>query len=153
MQARAGQSIEQADLLVLVRDCTDDRPPPPLTRQPDLRVATKLDLSPDARLGADELGISALREWNLEELRRRLDLLAFGQPCGGDALALNARHVQAVQQAREALARALPRVFDQSPELLALELREALDALGSILGTVGPDELLARIFSSFCIGK
>jgi tRNA modification GTPase len=36
---------------------------------------------------------------------------------------------------------------------LALELREALDALGGVLGNVSPDDVLGRIFSTFCIGK
>jgi tRNA modification GTPase len=37
--------------------------------------------------------------------------------------------------------------------LIAAELREALDALGAILGQITPDDVLGRIFSSFCIGK
>ena len=40
-----------------------------------------------------------------------------------------------------------------TPELLALELREALDGLGHVLGQISPDDLLGRIFSTFCIGK
>ena len=38
-------------------------------------------------------------------------------------------------------------------ELIAIELREALDCLGHILGTVYSDDILDRIFSKFCIGK
>jgi tRNA modification GTPase len=38
-------------------------------------------------------------------------------------------------------------------ELIALELREALDALGRVLGQVTPDDVLGRVFASFCIGK
>jgi tRNA modification GTPase len=68
-------------------------------------------------------------------------------------LALNARHVQAIHDAREALLRAGERSQDSGAEVLALELREALDALGSILGSVTPDDVLARIFAGFCIGK
>jgi tRNA modification GTPase len=38
-------------------------------------------------------------------------------------------------------------------ELLAAELREALDELSQILGVVTPDDILGKIFSAFCIGK
>jgi tRNA modification GTPase len=38
-------------------------------------------------------------------------------------------------------------------ELIALELRDALDSLGRVLGQITPDDVLGRIFSSFCIGK
>jgi tRNA modification GTPase len=40
-----------------------------------------------------------------------------------------------------------------SLELLAAELRAALDSLGRILGIVSPDDILGLIFSKFCIGK
>ena len=42
---------------------------------------------------------------------------------------------------------------DDGAELVALELRHALDALGEIAGTISSDDLLGRIFSRFCIGK
>ncbi|MBI4680158.1 MAG: tRNA uridine-5-carboxymethylaminomethyl(34) synthesis GTPase MnmE, partial [Nitrospirae bacterium] len=40
-----------------------------------------------------------------------------------------------------------------SPEFLSVELRDALDAIGDIIGITTPDEILNRIFSNFCIGK
>ena len=44
-------------------------------------------------------------------------------------------------------------LFDDPPEVLALELRARLDELGAIVGAVYTDDLLDRIFSRFCIGK
>jgi tRNA modification GTPase len=41
----------------------------------------------------------------------------------------------------------------QPPELLAVELRLALDALGQLVGAVYTEDLLGRVFSQFCIGK
>jgi tRNA modification GTPase len=38
-------------------------------------------------------------------------------------------------------------------ELIALELRDALDHLGRVLGQVTPDDVLGRVFATFCIGK
>jgi tRNA modification GTPase len=44
-------------------------------------------------------------------------------------------------------------LYEDPPELLALELREALEQLGEMIGAVYTDDLLDRIFSRFCIGK
>ncbi len=100
-----------------------------------------------------ELSVSALTGENLDGLRSALDQLAFGGPASGATLALNARHLRSIDMALAALVRAAGLTQERSPEFLALELREALDSLGQILGQVSPDDLLGRIFSSFCIGK
>ncbi|HEY7087706.1 MAG TPA: tRNA modification GTPase [Tepidisphaeraceae bacterium] len=154
MQHRARQMIDEADVIALVRDSTDTRPDIKLDRDPDLHIATKADLGGDARTG--EIHVSAIRGNNLHVLRKRLDVLAFGPSTDrGATLALNARHVAAIEEARAALSRARDRISDPTAgsELLALELRESLDALGRVLGSVSPDDLLTRIFSTFCIGK
>ena len=57
-----------------------------------------------------------------------------------------------IEYARDALGRASAQA-GVGAELLAVELRDALDALGEILGSISPDDLLAKIFSRFCIGK
>jgi tRNA modification GTPase len=44
-------------------------------------------------------------------------------------------------------------LFQEPPEILALELRTALDQLGEMVGAIYTDDLLDRIFSKFCIGK
>ena len=88
----------------------------------------------------------------MDELKRRLDDLAFGPRGGGAGMALNARHVRALGEAVETLGRASAGV-EAGAEVVAMELREALDALGGVLGRMSPDELLGRIFSQFCIGK
>ncbi|MGB2938425.1 MAG: tRNA uridine-5-carboxymethylaminomethyl(34) synthesis GTPase MnmE, partial [Phycisphaerae bacterium] len=64
-------------------------------------------------------------------------------------------HRMALEHAAMALARAerLARQGEGTGELVALELREALDALGGILGCGADDGVLQRIFSRFCIGK
>lgn len=64
------------------------------------------------------------------------------------------RHREALLRAREAVDRFCSGSDSGlSPEFLALELREALHALGEITGETTPDEILDRIFSQFCIGK
>ena len=66
----------------------------------------------------------------------------------------SARHDAALRRTAEALARARAAAGGGlSPEFVAVEVREALDQLGGITGESVSDELLAEIFSKFCIGK
>lgn len=65
-----------------------------------------------------------------------------------------ARHLEAVVRAIEALERADVALRDAlDHELIALDVREALDALGTIVGHVSTDDILHRIFAEFCVGK
>lgn len=67
---------------------------------------------------------------------------------------LEVRHKSALEAAREALNRGLKAIEEeQGIELVALDLREALDWLGQITGEVVNEDILDRIFSQFCIGK
>ena len=63
------------------------------------------------------------------------------------------RHVQALALAAQALTVADAHLAHQDGELVAEELRQAQNALAEITGAVSSEELLGRIFSSFCIGK
>ena len=162
MRRNALRAVASADVVVLVRDAADARPDPALPRKPDLLVLNKSDLLPHERVADDPLHVSAKTGRNVDRLREALDLLAFGGEAGGGraeggapSLALNARHLRALSDARAALARAIDRAATTIavPEIVAVELRDALDALGVVTGAVTPDDLLGRIFAAFCIGK
>ncbi|MGE5612077.1 MAG: tRNA modification GTPase, partial [Bacillota bacterium] len=160
MHARALAAMESADGVVLLHDATDTRPMLALGRQADVVVLTKTDLrdGSEASLRSElgvrgTLAVSARTGENLDELRRRLDELAFGRISEAAALALNSRHLQAIEEARGALSRADQIAREAGAEVVALELREALDALGRIVGQITPDDVLGRVFATFCIGK
>jgi len=74
---------------------------------------------------------------------------------GRDTLAaVNARHQACLKRAEAALADATAKLeAGESPEFVALDLRIALDAAGEVVGVVDTDDILGRIFGSFCIGK
>jgi tRNA modification GTPase len=129
--------------------------------KPTLRVRTKSDLAEIAPHASEGMGPSAvpvcsLDQTNLPTLRRAIaDAAAGSAPAGSIALP---RH-------RRALANTLARLEDAlaatdpsahalpEPELTAAALRAALDALGELTGPVGTEDLLARVFSAFCVGK
>jgi tRNA modification GTPase len=71
-----------------------------------------------------------------------------------DGAAINARHQECLKRAASALHEAITLLeAGEPPELVAVELRSALGAVGEIVGDAGTEEILGKIFSSFCIGK
>ena len=80
-----------------------------------------------------------------------LHLLARREPPLAPSLSRCRHHVVAgLERVKQAHAVVL---FDDPPEILAAELRAALDEIGALVGAVYTDDLLDRIFSRFCIGK
>lgn len=159
MQSAARAAIDRADLKLL---CV----PPDAVEQPvpahdQILVCTKSDLAAGPSANA-ELAASAFTGAGLDDLRRaiaaRLSARAVSLAAG--ALALQPRHEAAMRAALanfdEALkllqpardTRALP-----DPELLASSMRSALDDLSSLAGDITPDDILGRIFATFCVGK
>jgi tRNA modification GTPase len=118
-------------------------------------IVNKLDLAPRAELPIGAVGISCRTGAGLTELVTVLGERARALVTDGSAPALTrARHRAELIAAGEALQRALD-ALDAPLELalLAEELRLAARALGRITGTVGVEEVLDRIFATFCIGK
>ncbi len=67
---------------------------------------------------------------------------------------INSRHQDALQRARLGVVRTLEALrADKSLELVALDLRIAVNAVGEIVGKTSTEDLLDMIFSQFCIGK
>lgn len=133
---------------------------------PIVLVMNKSDLAPDAPLPdlpfapADQCRVSALTGAGLDALEQSLArLLLQGCQCGADQPMLTRVHQKdslrrAAGHAERMLAAAGPdAAATMSPEFLALDLREALQALGEITGETTPDDILGHIFDSFCIGK
>lgn len=101
------------------------------------------------------LVVSAKSKEGLEALLQKLsELTAWSTTSASQTIVTNARHADALRRTLEALQRSLDAVALSIPgDLLAQDLRVALDSLGEITGTISTDDLLANIFSKFCIGK
>ena len=100
--------------------------------------------------------ISAKHEQGLEELEAALVEVALnGTPFSGDeALVVNLRQKRGLEEARDSLSRALQTLdAGLSSEFVAVDLRAAMDALGSLIGEVTTEDILGNIFANFCIGK
>ena len=92
---------------------------------------------------------------NIEYLKERLYQSVISGDISPDSTVVsNARHYAALQQAYTALDAVLTGFAQQLPaDLIALDIRHALQYLGEITGDIGVDDLLESIFSRFCIGK
>jgi tRNA modification GTPase len=113
-------------------------------------IATKADL---CRGATDCLATSSITRLGLDRLRQLLrdKAMDLARPALAPSLSRCRHHVDT---ALDDLRRAHQLVLERNPpELLALELRSALDQLGAMVGAVYSDDLLDRIFSRFCIGK
>ena len=117
-------------------------------------VAARVEQGADGSTARTTLWLSATTGEGLELLRAHLkDCVGF-HPTGTGALSARARHLDALQRARTHVDEAHRLLVDRhAGELVAEELTAAQRALGEITGEVSSDDLLGRIFGSFCIGK
>ena len=163
---RARNELERADLAIVVLDARDPGAGHAAVADAiagaarTLWLYNKVDLidgEAPAAVSAhpDALRVSALSGLGLDALHARLRELAQGEGNdGGDgAFTARARHVEALLRARAELADARTQLEQEALDLAAEALRGAHDALGEITGRVRADDLLGRIFASFCIGK
>ena len=154
-QALGREQARAADIVLLCVEAgqepdADERARLGQAEPPVVRVATKCDLKQSS---FGEVATSATTGEGLDALRtlvvRRAKAMA--RPALAPSVSRCRHHVAACL---ERLRRAHQIVLLGEPtELIALELRGALDELGEMVGAVYTDDLLDRIFSRFCIGK
>jgi tRNA modification GTPase len=103
----------------------------------------------------DIIYISAKEQKNIDELKNKLVALFDARTVNTtDTIVTNARHADALKRASNALEKVLEGLDKNiAGDLLAIEIRYALDELGSITGEVTNEDLLDSIFTRFCIGK
>lgn len=126
-----------------------------------LIVANKIDVEDTADLQKEYeaiepiIYISAKEKRGIHELERKLVSLFDNRTVNTtDTIVTNARHVASLNKAADALQKIMDGLDARMPgDILALDIRYALNALGEITGEVTSDDLLGNIFSKFCIGK
>lgn len=159
---RTMESIRRAQVVIRLIDAQRlDEAMPQIEVRPEQRVLTvvnKMDAAPEGfRLPEGAIGISAKRGEGIDELcgalRNAVDTEGLYH---GDPVVSNSRHYEALTAARKSLDRALAGMDEGLPaDLLSEEIRPVIGHLGEITGrgAIAPDEVLANIFSKFCIGK
>ena len=162
---RTRAEIARADRVLFVVDAATD---PAATAYTDERatlpegvpvtlVFNKVDLPTALEVvvpGVDaQLRLSARTGEGLAALRAHLQAAIGYSPTDTGAVSARARHLEALTRARATLEAACTLLAQRRGELVAEELRLAQRALGEITGEFTSDDLLGRIFGSFCIGK
>ncbi len=167
---RSRKAVSEADLVLFVLDVDagiseEDRHIfNEVGERKCIVVVNKIDLAPevDEKDFAHEFGdrpavrTSALKGEGVEELKNQIAQSVWSEdiPSTDHAIITTVRHRDALERAAQALDRAVKAIEEGlSPEFPAVEIREALDALGLITGETTDEEILDRIFSKFCIGK
>lgn len=125
---------------------------------PYLKIGNKIDQAKKeviAELPNDFILISASAKTNLSQLKDKIvSFFQIKEIKQGDVVVTNMRHYQNLIQTNDALDRVLHGMdHGITGDFLAMDIRQALHYLGEITGQITSDDLLANIFSKFCIGK
>lgn len=126
---------------------------------PIVRVRTKSDLPMPEPIAAgfESLAVCALDGSAMGSLRRAI-ADAVTVRTGSGVGVFVPRHRRALVQAHDGIVSARSRLDASSriieePELVALGMRQSLDALGELVGDISPDDVIGRVFATFCVGK
>ncbi|SFV78015.1 GTPase and tRNA-U34 5-formylation enzyme TrmE [hydrothermal vent metagenome] len=160
---RAHSEIERADVVLMVFDAQDKIPdlsilPSGIEGKPIILIKNKVDLTGESAgiMYSDEqtqLSLSAKQSQGIDLLRQELSSIAGLSDTGEGVLLARKRHIIALESALDSTRHALDQLNNSASELVAEDLRQAAQYLGSITGEFSSDDLLGEIFSSFCIGK
>jgi tRNA modification GTPase len=170
--ARTESAMADADLVLLLLDATAAVDAEGVLRLPDedarllallegrspLLVLNKVDIARAMRVDGvpgEVAQVSALTGEGVAELRSRLLERVRGSANDAEGGMLTSlRHFEALEGCTQALGRARVALAERVPhEMLLLDLYAALQQLDQLTGATTADDILTRIFSSFCIGK
>ena len=166
---RARHAAEQADLRIHLVDASllsDAATIPAPLFDDEILVYNKRDLLADRATLPGGIVISCRTGEGIDSLIQTIISKVTGHSKGKkgdkgvhgetaqDGAAINARHQDCLKRASLSLGAAMDLLgAGDPPELVAVELRSALGAVGEVVGEAGTEEILGKIFSSFCIGK
>ena len=157
--ARTESSLKQADLRLHIIDRNAPRPPhfgEHASNGNEIVVLNKSDL-PEHGDWKDlkAIRVSCATQDGLRELQEEV-IARIGKENlqAENSTAINIRHRDCLRRALEACNRAQDGMTSgTSPEYLAVDLNDALRAVGEVIGAVGVEEILDSVFGQFCIGK
>jgi len=159
---RSRDAVKNADLVLYINDVEQDFDQTLFkeilllnNRKNVLTVLNKIDKGYN-RGDQYDVSLSALTGEGVFELFEKMKYHALGNSSYSEKTAIvsNLRHYQCLSNARENLTKAMDSAVNKmSGEFITLDLRNAINALGEIIGEVTSEDILNYIFTKFCIGK
>ncbi len=152
---RTRKAVANANIVVEMFDTVGEDMVTITEGQHLIRVINKIDLRRHSKLPEGWIALSAKEGEGVEQLIGALrSSVDTGDVMRGETVVSNSRHYEALRRALESLGRAKEALeMGISTDLVAQDIHGVLDAVGEITGQVTNSEILARIFSEFCIGK
>ncbi len=159
---RSRQAVKDADLVLLISDVEQPASQDLLKEINSLTdpakvltVLNKIDLKNDSPESYD-VKVSAITGEGVPDLFRAMKEKTLGSSSYSEksAVVSNSRHYDCLRRAKESLEKAEDSISGRmSGEFIAVDLHQAADDLGEIIGIVTSDDILNNIFTKFCIGK
>jgi tRNA modification GTPase len=159
---RAHEQIKQADKILLLIDSTNSEIDSIINSLPDnlniTKIFNKIDLlgkEPKIIESQDgtQIYLSVKKRLGLDLLTDHLKKSVGFNGETDNVFIARKRHIDALRQGQEFVESAIVQLQNQAGELVAEDLRQAQNSLAEITGAFSSDDLLGKIFSSFCIGK
>jgi tRNA modification GTPase len=164
------ESIEKADIILFLIDLSDDfcdedqRIYEKIRQKIHIVVQNKIDAIKAGRKGwlpqegeqSPTIKISAREGIHIEELKELIQETIVGEQglIGELSVVPNTRHMAAIKQSLLIVTRATEELQKGSPlEIIAIDIKEAMDRIGEVIGYQCSQDILDQIFSRFCIGK
>ena len=162
---RSRRAVENADMVIFVCDGSQ-----PLTEEDEaivdfccerenaVALINKVDLGQVVEPGElpfmNVVEICAATGEGLEQFADVVEMLFDGEtPCDGSILT-NARQFDAIRRAYDALQRSLKGLrLGLTPDMVLIDVEEAMEAMGEVTGATVREDITARIFERFCVGK
>lgn len=147
---RAKKIITSADVVISVTDGNGEAVPDGVTGS-IIRVFNKCDLSSPE--GEFDAVVSAKTGAGLEELKGLIAEKTVGELTLDKAYIIEERHYSALLRAEQSLNSAIENVGIFTPDILAIDIKDAWDSLGEITGETANEQIINTVFEKFCVGK
>jgi tRNA modification GTPase len=158
---RSSLQASRADLILSIFDASQPKPTTfadeLISHQQTIRILNKCDLYKHPTWNHfDAIELSCTTGEGIDQLEKAIisKIIQSDFDQGDSLISINVRHQDCLRRAVEFLSNALEEIKQSiQPELVCVDIRSAMDALGEIAGKIDTEDLLGVIFSRFCIGK